>query len=119
MTPLLLIALNLVGVLSGAALGHGWRIAVFLIFLFTAIASPSPDAGSMLLMALPMVGLYVITVFLCLFFDRRKARRRERDPVFGVDDDEASPLGPEDVDASGASSPTPLERPTPLDDDRP
>ena len=47
------------GVLSGEALGRSWRISVFIIFLFTAIASPSPDVGSMLLMALPLVGLYV------------------------------------------------------------
>jgi sec-independent protein translocase protein TatC len=111
--PLLLVALNLVGVLSGAALGRSWRVAVFLVFLFTAIASPSPDAGSMLAMALPMVGLYVITVAVCLLFDRRKAQRREEDPVFGLDDDEASPLGaPGDA---GVSASGPLERPAPLD----
>jgi sec-independent protein translocase protein TatC len=114
-TPLILVALNLVGVLSGAALGRAWRIAVFLIFLFTAIASPSPDAGSMLAMALPMVGLYVLTVLLCLIFDRRRRRRREDDPVFGLDDDEASPLGPADDDVPTAG---PLESPAPLDDDR-
>ena len=119
-TPLFLVALNLVGVLSGAQLGRSWRIAVFLIFLFTAMMSPSPDAGTMILMALPMIGLYLLALAFCLLNDRRRNRRREADPVFGLADDEAAPLGPDDapddapVGASGR-----LEAPAPLDDDRP
>lgn len=114
--PLFLVALNLVGLLSGIALARAWRVSVFLIFLFTAIASPSPDAGSMLAMALPMVGLYLLAVGVCLLNDRRRRRRRENDPVFGMDDDEASPLSPDD-DGAGFGS-APLERPEPLPDDR-
>ena len=43
--PVLLVGLNLVGVLSGAALAKGWRIAVFLVFLFAAVASPPRTPG--------------------------------------------------------------------------
>ena len=110
--PLILIALNLVGVLSGAALGRQWRISVFLVFLFTAIASPSPDAGSMLAMAFPLVGLYLLTVGVCLLNDRRRARRRDEDPVFGLGDDESSPL---DGSTAGVTASGPVERPAPLD----
>jgi sec-independent protein translocase protein TatC len=110
--PLLLIALNMVGILSGAALGRQWRISVFLVFLFTAIASPSPDAGTLLLMAIPLVGLYVLTVGICLLNDRRRARRRNDDPVFGLGDDESSPL---DDAGSGVGASGPIERPTELD----
>jgi sec-independent protein translocase protein TatC len=96
---------------------------VFLIFLFVAIASPSPDAGSMLLMAGPLVALYVITVFICLFNDRRRGRRRQDDPIFGMADDEAAPLddaGPlDDGDSVGASNgiarPAEITRPSPID----
>jgi sec-independent protein translocase protein TatC len=119
--PLLLAALNMVGILSGAALGRSWRISVFLIFLFTAIASPSPDAGSMLLMALPLVGLFVLTVGFCLLNDRRRGRRRRDDPVFGMSDDEAAPLDADDrpldevAAGNGISRPAGLDRPAPLD----
>ena len=87
--PLLLVALNMVGVLSGRSLANAWRIAVFLVFLFAAIASPSPDAGSMIALAVPMVGLYLIAVGIALLNDRR---RRRNDPFAGLDDDEASSL---------------------------
>jgi len=92
--PLFLVGLNLMGVLSGKALGKQWRVAVFIAFLFAAIVSPSPDASQMILMALPLVLLYTISVFICLFVDRRRRRKRESDPVFGLSPDEASPLPP-------------------------
>ena len=119
--PLLAAALNMVGILSGQALGRSWRVSVFCIFLFTAIASPSPDVGSMLLMALPLVGLYVLTVGFCLLNDRRRRRKRDHDPVFGLDDDEASPLetgpgaGSIEAGSDGIGTPAEIGRPAPLD----
>jgi sec-independent protein translocase protein TatC len=92
LTPLFLVGLNLMGFLSGRALGRHWRIAVFIAFLFAAIVSPSPEASQMILMALPLVGLYVVSVFICLFNDRRRERRAAADPVYGLADDESSPL---------------------------
>jgi sec-independent protein translocase protein TatC len=110
--PLFLVGLNLTGMMSGRALGKQWRIAVFIAFLFAAIVSPSPDAVQMIILALPLVGLYVISVFVCLFNDRRKARRRAEDPVFGLPDDEASPL-PELNDPVTTSGP--VDSPGPMD----
>jgi sec-independent protein translocase protein TatC len=43
--PLFLVGLNLMGILSGKALGKQWRMAVFISFLFAAIVSPSPDVS--------------------------------------------------------------------------
>ena len=101
-TPLLLVALNMAGVLSAVALAKGWRIAVFLCFLFAAVASPTPDAGSMLALAFPMVALYMVAVGIAWFNDRRRARRT-RDALGDLADDEASPLPPdEDFDPSGS-----------------
>jgi sec-independent protein translocase protein TatC len=98
--PLLLVALNLAGILSARALGRGWRVAVFLCFLFAAIASPTPDAGSMLALAFPMTGLYVLAWFIAWLNDRRKARRTAEDPLARLSDDEASPL-PDDARDEG------------------
>lgn len=90
--PLFLVGLNLMGVLSGKALGKQWRVAVFIAFLFAAVVSPSPDATQMIAMAMPLVLLYTVSVFICLFVDRRRRLKREADPVFGLSPDEASPL---------------------------
>jgi sec-independent protein translocase protein TatC len=92
LTPLFLVGLNLMGILSAKALGKQWRVAVFIAFLFAAVVSPSPDATQMIAMALPLILLYTISVFICLFVDRRRERKRAADPVFGLSPDEASPL---------------------------
>jgi diacylglycerol kinase (ATP) len=91
-TPLLLVALNMVGVVSAATLAKGWRLAVFLCFLFAAIASPTADAGTMLALAFPMVGLYMLAVGIAWLTDRRRARRAAQSELAGLGDDEASPL---------------------------
>jgi sec-independent protein translocase protein TatC len=92
--PLFLVALNLVGMLSARSMIKGWRLATFLSFLFAAMASPTPDAGTMIALALPMVGLYFGATGIAWLVDRKRARSRSDDPVFGISDDEASPLPP-------------------------
>jgi sec-independent protein translocase protein TatC len=112
-TPLLLVALNLVGILPARSLAKGWRIAVFLCFLFAAIASPTPDAGSMLALAFPMVGLYMLAVGIAFLNDRRRARRAAAEGWGNLADDQASPLGEDagfdpngEVDAQAGDRPT-------------
>src|SRR3954471_19488376 len=90
--PLLLVGLNMAGILPARALAKGWRLAVFLCFLFAAIASPTPDAGSMLALAFPMVGLFMIAVGIAFLNDRRKARRAAAEGWGDLSDEEASPL---------------------------
>ncbi|NLT57294.1 MAG: twin-arginine translocase subunit TatC [Actinomycetales bacterium] len=90
--PLFLVALNLVGVLGAKTLVKGWRIAVVLIFLFAAIASPSPEVGSMIALALPMVALYLAAMGIAVLNDRRRARRAREEGFADLQDDEASPL---------------------------
>jgi sec-independent protein translocase protein TatC len=113
-TPLLLVALNMIGILPARTLAKGWRVAVFLCFLFAAIASPTPDAGSMLALAFPMVGLYMIAVGIAFLNDRRRARRAAAEGWGDLSDEEASPLeddagfDPHDpeVDAPAGDRPT-------------
>jgi sec-independent protein translocase protein TatC len=92
LVPVLLVALNMVGVLTAAGMLRSWRVAVFLCFLFAAVASPSPDAWSMIALATPMVVLFFAAVGVAWFIDRRRARR---DPFAGLADDEASSLDDE------------------------
>lgn len=72
--PLVLVMLNFAGVVSGLAILKAWRWAVLAIFLFTAIATPAADVMAMLLLAIPMVLLYVGACGLALVTDRRRAR---------------------------------------------
>jgi len=118
--PLLLVALNFAGVLSALAMAKAWRVAVFLCFLFAAIASPTPDAGSMLALAFPMVGLYMVAVAIAWFNDRRRARRTRESLGGELSDDEASPL-PQDAGFDPyASYDAPFDDPSGVDaGDRP
>jgi sec-independent protein translocase protein TatC len=72
--PVFLVLLNFVGVLSAKLILKSWRIAILLIVLFTAIATPAADVVSMFLLAIPMVALYFGAVAIALVHDRRSLR---------------------------------------------
>ena len=73
--PVFLVLLNFVGILSAAAILKGWRVAVLVITLFCAIATPAVDVVSMLLLAIPMVILYFAAIGVAWVHDRAVARR--------------------------------------------
>ena len=77
--PVFLVLLNFVGVLSAKAILKGWRLAILLICLFTAIATPAADVLSMLLLAIPMVVLYFLAAGITYLNDRRRRRRLDAD----------------------------------------
>ncbi len=74
-TPVFLVALNLAGVVSGRGILKGWRVAIIVITVFAAAATPAADVTSMLLLAGILCVLYFAAVGLSMLFDRRKARR--------------------------------------------
>jgi sec-independent protein translocase protein TatC len=89
--PLFVVMLNLAGVVRARQLAkwRGWII--FLTFVFAAVATPSTDPITMLLLALPMVVLFLISELIARVIDRR--RGRDRDPDYAdFDDDETSPI---------------------------
>jgi sec-independent protein translocase protein TatC len=73
--PVFLVLLNFVGVIRGRTILKSWRWAILAIVIFTAIATPSADVISMLLLAAPMVVLYFAAVGIALLHDRRVDRR--------------------------------------------
>ena len=91
--PVFLVGLNAAHVLPARIMLKGWRIAVLLIFVFAAMMTPTPDAWTMLVLALPMVGFFFAAVGVATLLDKRRARR---EPEWAkVADDEASPLDDE------------------------
>lgn len=73
--PVFLVLLNFAGVLQGTTILKGWRVAVLVITLFCAIATPAVDVISMILLAIPMIALYFAAVVVALVRDRIVARR--------------------------------------------
>jgi sec-independent protein translocase protein TatC len=78
--PVVLFGLNLVGVIKGKQVLKSWRITVFLICLFAAMAAPGGDAMSMFYLAVPLLLLFFVAIGLCLLNDKRREKRNaERD----------------------------------------
>ena len=73
--PVFLVTFNLIGFLSGAAILRPWRIWVFCIVLFVAGFTPSADPLSMILLAVPLILLYLLSGLFALWNDRRRAKK--------------------------------------------
>lgn len=70
--PIFVIMLNLVGVLSAARLSK-WRAPIiFVIFVFAAVATPSIDPITMLLLAIPMSALFLASEQIARFIEKRR-----------------------------------------------
>jgi sec-independent protein translocase protein TatC len=104
--PLLVVMANMVGVLPAKLLRKSQRLAIFLIFLFAAVATPSTDPFTMCAMAIPMCLLFEGAVVFAIVHDRRKAARKAA----------LATLGPPDLDDHTPSQIDPIPRP--LDDPR-
>ena len=76
--PVFLVILNFIGVMSAASILKGWRIAILVITLFTAIVTPAADVLSMFLLAIPMVALYFAAAGVAYLHDRRAAARNQQ-----------------------------------------
>jgi sec-independent protein translocase protein TatC len=76
--PVFLVLFNAIGVLSAKAIIGGWRWAIVVISVFTALATPAADVVSMVLLAIPMIILYFIAAGIAWLNDRRVAKKTAR-----------------------------------------
>jgi sec-independent protein translocase protein TatC len=81
--PVFLVALNLIGAVSGKGILRPWRIWIFLITLFVAGFTPSPDPLSMIALAVPLILLYFMAGGIALLNDRRRRKKAERADIGG------------------------------------
>jgi sec-independent protein translocase protein TatC len=92
--PLFVLLLNLAGIVSGRQLGR-WRAwIIFATFIFAAVATPSTDPITMLLLAIPMVLLFMLSEVIARVLDRRRGRDSGGpEPDYDeFDDEEISPI---------------------------
>jgi sec-independent protein translocase protein TatC len=88
--PLFVIMLNLAGVVSGKALGRYRPWIIIGTFVFAAVATPSTDPFSMLMLALPMLVLFAVAEVIARTVDRARGRGQGGTDQWA--DDEVSPL---------------------------
>jgi sec-independent protein translocase protein TatC len=112
--PVFVVLLNAVGIFSGKTLSSARRWIVVGVFAFAAVATPTGDPITMLLLAVPMWLLFEGSVVVCRLNDRRRARASGEPDYDEISDDEASELDvqpdPEDDVASSLPDPDAGER---------
>ncbi len=72
--PVLLTLMARVGLVTAAGLAAKRRYAIVINFVVAAILTP-PDAFSMMSLAIPMLGLYEISIWSCRMIERQRAAR--------------------------------------------
>ncbi|WP_432540633.1 twin-arginine translocase subunit TatC [Kineococcus sp. SYSU DK002] len=92
LVPVVIVALNLAGVVSGKAVLKQWRLSVFISFLFAAIATPTTDITTMFMLVAPLLFLFFAATVIALINDKRRARKSDEPDYAQLSDDEASTI---------------------------
>lgn len=77
LTPLLIVFLQLVGVVTPTTLIKQWRIAIVAIFFVAAVITPSGDPITLMALGLPLTFLYFVAILIGFIAIRKRARRDE------------------------------------------
>lgn len=72
--PVLLTFLQLVGVVTPSKLIQNWRIAIVMIVVLAAVITPSGDPISLVVLSIPLVMLYFLSILVGHVVTRRMAR---------------------------------------------
>ena len=84
--PVISVLLTGLGLIKAEWLVKGRKVMIVIIFVMAAIITP-PDVVSQIMVAVPMIGLYELSILLSrLIGNRRKEKEDEED----TDEDEAS-----------------------------
>lgn len=68
--PVVLLLLAKIGIVDSKKLAHQRKYAILLIFIFAAVITP-PDVISQIILALPLIGLYEVSILLTKFFGKK------------------------------------------------
>jgi len=68
--PVVLVLLAKIGVIDAKMMARQRKYAILLIFIFAAVMTP-PDIISQVIMALPLIGLYELSILLSKFFGKK------------------------------------------------
>jgi sec-independent protein translocase protein TatC len=90
--PVLLTLLARAGIITSQGLISKWRYAVVAMFGVAAVLTP-PDVVSQTSLAVPLILLYVLSIFSCRYVERQRAKREAAEDAAASGDDGESPAG--------------------------
>ncbi len=65
--PLVMLLLERIGVFTVGNYLSKWRIAIVVIAVISMVLTPGPDIGSMMLLGIPLTGLYFLGIAMCKY----------------------------------------------------
>ncbi|CAB4534942.1 unannotated protein [freshwater metagenome] len=77
--PVVLVLLNLAGLITSRSIFKSWRLAVFLIAVIAALATPTADPLSMFVLMAPLTALYFASGGVAWITDRRRRKQLGQD----------------------------------------
>ncbi len=76
--PVVLVMLNFANLITAKSILKSWRLAIFVIAVIAALATPTADPMSMFLVMVPLIALYFIAAAITFFNDKRRDRRQSK-----------------------------------------
>ena len=73
--PVVLVVLNFAGLITGKNILNSWRIAILIMAVLTALATPAAEPMSMFLLMIPLLILYFSAVGIAMLNDKRRERK--------------------------------------------
>jgi sec-independent protein translocase protein TatC len=73
--PVVLVLLNFAGLITAKSIVRSWRIAIFIIAVVAALATPTADPMSMFLVMVPLIVLYFAAAGISALNDKRRERK--------------------------------------------
>jgi len=77
--PTLTFFLSRMGLITSRFLTKNFKYAVLIVFIIAAIITPTPDMVTQTIIAVPMMGLYGISILVAIVFGRREKRSKKDD----------------------------------------
>lgn len=71
-TPLVMYLLSKLGIIDAKGLAKQWRIAIIIIAVIAAVATPTPDPINMAILMAPLFGLYLLGILLAVLAKKEK-----------------------------------------------
>jgi sec-independent protein translocase protein TatC len=72
--PALIFILARIGLVSGPFLLRNTRYAVLVAFVVAAVITPTTDVANMMMMTVPMIGLYLLGVVVAYLFGKKRTK---------------------------------------------
>jgi sec-independent protein translocase protein TatC len=74
-TPMVILLLSIIGVVNSTLLREKRRYIILLFFILAAVATPTPDAFTQIVVAIPLILLYELSILIVRAIEKKKTKK--------------------------------------------